>query len=204
MEGRFERRSRRLTTSRPRRSSDQCRVEDPAEGPAVFAGRSLLDALCGGTARPTLGYSWMSLSRSWPGRSKTQHPVRAATHRPDRCPAGATVRAASTGGTPERHLPRTAHLHLQRTAGAVHVGAGDGSLWGDTCPHRRCGDGRRPAGARRPPARAPGRRAVCLHGATHRALHRRKGNTWAGVPQSGAEGAPASGQAARSGLLRGI
>jgi hypothetical protein len=27
-----------------------------------------------------------------------------------------------------RHLPRTAHLHLRRTAGAVQVGAGDGPL----------------------------------------------------------------------------
>src|SRR3990170_5970423 len=51
------------------------------------------------------------------------------------------VRAASPGGPPGRHLPRTAHLHLQRTAGAVQVGAGDGPpaplraapLWGSAC-----------------------------------------------------------------------
>ena len=61
------------------------------------------------------------------------HPVRAAkpsrrTHlpRPQVLGRDDAARRGETPGPPGRHLPRTAHLHLQRTAGAVQVGAGDG------------------------------------------------------------------------------
>ena len=53
------------------------------------------------------------------GVTRRPHPVRAARP-PDRTPGRC---GGPDGG---RHQPRTAHLHLRRTAGAVQVGAGDG------------------------------------------------------------------------------